>query len=107
MVVGNAEAGDVAVVVGMVRDHGDDVGVELAAPPAPEQVEQAVVVFRGEERGALPPVGVGEAPVHGERLGDSLGEGALELVPPLEQPLEAELHPHEEGSAFWIGRVLV
>jgi hypothetical protein len=109
VVVRDAEAGDVALVVGVVRDHGDDVGLELvAAPaPAPEQVEQAVVLARREHRRALCLVRVGEAPVHLERLRHLCGEGAFELVPPLEQPLEPEHHPHEERAALGVGRVLV
>ena len=67
-------------MVGWFETTRDDVGVELAAAPAPEQVEQAVVVARDEQRDALALVRVREAPVHRERLGDALGEGALELV---------------------------
>jgi hypothetical protein len=47
VVVRNAEAGDVRRVMRVVRDDADDVGLELAAPPAPEEVEQAVVVASG------------------------------------------------------------
>ena len=107
VVVGHVEAGDVASMVGMVRDDGDDIGLELAATPAPEEIEQTMVVARSEHRRPLPLVGVREAPVHLERLRGLSGKGTLELRPPLVQPLEPELHAHEEGAALGIGRVLV
>ena len=103
----HAEAGDVGRVLGMVGDDRDDVGVELAPPPAPEQVEQAVIFARGEQRDALALARVREAEVHRERLRDPLREGALQLLAALVQLLEPELHAHEEGAALGDGRVLV
>ena len=55
----------------------------------------------------LPPVGVGEVPLHLERPCDALAERALEIGPALRQVLEAELHAHEERPALGVGRVLV
>ena len=34
-------------VVGMVRNDGDNVRIELATAPAPEEVQEAVVLARG------------------------------------------------------------
>ena len=43
-----------------------DVARQLAAPPAPQQLEQAVVVARDEDRHALAPRGERDPPVHPE-----------------------------------------
>ena len=107
MVVRNAEAGAVALVVRVVRDDADDVGLELVAAPAPEQVEQAMVVARGKHRGALRLVRVGEPPAHSQRLGHLIGKRVLESGSPLLQAFQSELHPHEKGAALGVGRVLV
>jgi hypothetical protein len=37
----------------MVRHHHDDVCVEFAAPPSPEEIQQAVIFPRGENRDPL------------------------------------------------------
>jgi hypothetical protein len=66
-----------------------------------------MVVARREHRRALRLVRVCEPPAHVERIGHSVGKCALERGPPLLQALQPELHPHEEGAAFGIGRVLV
>jgi hypothetical protein len=88
-------------------DDADDLPVEVAAAPAPEQVEQAVVVARREQREPLAPGRVGEAPLHRERPPDPLGERALQLLAARLEPLEQELRPHEEAPALRVGRVLV
>ena len=104
----HAEAGDVVRVVGVVGDDGDDVGVELAAAPAPEQVEEAVVVARGEERHALALARVGEAPVHRERPADVARRTRARARRGARARLvEPELHAHEERAALGVGRVLV
>jgi hypothetical protein len=41
-----------------------------------------------------------------DRLRTLLDERALELRAPVVEPLEVELHPHEEAAALAIGRVL-
>ena len=53
VVEGEAERGDLLGVVGVVGDDGDDVGAELAAAPAPEQVGEAVVLARDHDRQPL------------------------------------------------------
>jgi len=51
MVIGEPERLDVAAKVLPVGGDEDDLGFELVAAPPPQQVEQAVVVARGEDRG--------------------------------------------------------
>ena len=105
---GTPKPRDVGRVVGVVRDDGDDVGVELAAAPAPEQVEQAVVVARREERRPLArglrrrsatPSSNGSATRSANARSSSSRRS--------QQPLEPELHAHEERAALGVGRVLV
>jgi hypothetical protein len=64
----------------VVGDHESEVGVELPAAPAPEQVEQAVLVAGDEIPGALASAGVPHAPVHLEAGVDGVGELAFEVV---------------------------
>jgi hypothetical protein len=97
------DIGPVPLVVG---DDDGDLGVELAAPTPPQQVEQAMLVARGHDRHALRPVGGREAPVERQRPGDALGEAPLEAGDVVE-PLERELHAHEEAPTLGVGRVLV
>ncbi len=66
-----------------------------------------MLVAGNEQCRPLTLVRVGDAPVRRERPGDLLCEGALELLAPILQPLDPELHAHEEGAALGIGRVLV
>ena len=70
MVERDAEARDVLLEVGWFDTTADDGAVELAPPPAPQQVEQAMLVARGKQR--YPFVGPGERhpPVHLEPLRD-------------------------------------
>jgi len=55
-------------VVGMVRDDGDNVRIELASAPAPEKVQEAMVIARGKQRRALTFARVREAPSHPEAV---------------------------------------
>ena len=48
----------------MVRDDQRDLAAQLAEPVADQQVVQAVLELRDEDRHALRPVGVGDAPAH-------------------------------------------
>src|SRR5580765_1899354 len=104
VVIGDTEAGDIDGAVGMVREDGDNVCIELATAPAPEEVQEAMVVTRGEQRYALPFARVCKTPSHSERTADPLGEGLFERLPTIGQSLEPKLHPHEEGPALGIGR---
>jgi hypothetical protein len=104
-VEGHAERGHVGRVVGMVGGHERDLGAQLAAPVAPQQVDQAVVLARDEHGHPLGPVGVGQPPAHGEALAHVAAERLRQRVQ-LAAP-ERELHAHEELAALGIGRVLV
>jgi hypothetical protein len=95
---------DVGRVVGMVGDHERDLAVQLAAPPAPEEIEQAVVLARDEHRDALGAPRVVQAPLHREGLGHRVREGLREV---LAERVGGEGHAHEERAALGIGRVLV
>ena len=103
----DAEARDVVLDVAVVGQHEPDVGVELAAAPAPQQVEQAVVLARDEDRDALAIGRVGDRPLHRERLGDLRRERPLQLGAAEVEPVEVERHAHEERPAGRVGRVLV
>jgi hypothetical protein len=104
---GDVEASDVAREVGVVGDHLPDLHVELAAPPAPEQIEQAVVLAGDQQRHALRPRGVVEAPFHREALSDLRVEAAPQLVERSRQAAHVEDLTQEEGAALGVGRVLV
>ena len=80
VLVARAEALDVGGVVGMVGDHQRDLAVQLAAPPAPQQVEQAVVLARDEHGDALGPPRVVQAPLHREALGHRVRERPREVL---------------------------
>ena len=105
VVVGHVEQLDVLAQVGVVGGDEDDAALELAAAPAPQQVEQAVVVARHQHRDPLAPRGVPQPPGHAERLGDLQAEPLGEAVALLGG--ERELHAQEERAALGIGRVLV
>jgi hypothetical protein len=91
-------------VVGVVGDDERDLALQLAAAPAPQQVEQAVVLARHEHGDPLRPRGVGEPPVHPEALADLGSEGVREVGV---ERREREGHAHEERAALGVGRVLV
>jgi len=67
VIVGHAEAGDVTLEVWMVRDDRDHVCVKLATTPAPEEIQHAVLVARGQQRDPLRVGRVGDSPLHRER----------------------------------------
>ena len=93
-------------VVGMVADHRDDLGGQLAGAPSAEQVGQAVRLARGEHRepGAL----VAEADLsgHAEAATYLLGEGRGDLVASEAPPVEVELHPLEEHAGLAVDVLL-
>ena len=64
VVEGEAQRGDLVGVVGVVGDDGDDLGAQLAAAPAPEQVGEAVVFARDHDRHPLALARLGEAVIH-------------------------------------------
>ena len=78
--------------------------MQLAAPAAPEEVQQAVVLARDQHRDALGAPGVVQAPLHREALGHLARERPREV---LAERVDGEGHAHEEGAALGIGRVLV
>jgi len=65
----------------VIRDHDDDLEIELLAAGAPQQVEQAVIATADHDRHALGHAGVGERPAHVKRLRDLRGEPARERAP--------------------------
>ena len=99
---GHAEARDLVGEVGVVRHDLHDLHRQLAAAVAPEQVEQAVVEARHEDRHPRALALAGEPPFHPERRRHL----ALEVV--LERRIlgEVELEPHEEPAAGALRRVL-
>ena len=104
MLVARAEALDVRRVVGMVGDHQRDLAVQLAAPAAPEQVQQAVVLARDEHADALGAPRVVQAPLHHKAVGHRVRERPREV---LAERLDGEGHAHEERAALRIGGVLI
>ena len=68
-----------AAQVLVVGDHAGDVALELARPPAVEEVGQAVVLLAREQHHPLGHVGVAQVPLHVELGGDGL-EGRGQLV---------------------------
>jgi hypothetical protein len=91
----------------VVGDDQTDVEVELPAPPAPEDVEQAVVLARDHQRHALRPRGVVQSPLHLEAARDLLVEPAPELIERRRQAAQVEHHAQEERAPLGVGRVLV
>jgi hypothetical protein len=83
-------------VVGVVGDDGDDLGAELAAAPAPEQVREAVIFARDHDRQPLALVRLGEAVLHCVGLGQLAFEAGVEGRA-LRLRRRVEGHPHEEA----------
>ena len=88
----------------VVGDDGDDVGAELAAAPAPEQVGEAVVLARDHDRHPLALARLGEAVVHLEAVGDLRLEAAVDLLA-FAGGDGVEGHAHEEAAL--VARVLI
>ena len=83
--------------IGVIRDDEGGTSFELTLLEPPEEVEQAVVDLRDEDRDALRRVAAREAPVHAEALGEP-GEVRADVVG------ELRLDAQEEAVA---GRVLL
>ena len=90
----------------MVRDDSDDVHVELAAAPAPQQVEQAVVVFGDEQRDRLAPSGVDQAVLEPQLRAD-LSQPLLQRREGVIGTRQVELHPQREAAAIRVARELI
>jgi len=104
----DAEARDRLAEVGVVGDHDADVGVlELPAPDAPEQVEQAVVLAGDHQRDALRGRGRMQPPAELQRTGHLAGERGAQRVQARLKLLEAEDHAQEEAPGLGIRGVLV
>ncbi len=89
----------------MVGYHEGEPGAQLARVPAPQEIQQAVVVAGDHYRHPLGLVGVGHAPVH-RVLASERGEGGLELLPAEAEALALDLHPQKEAAPRG-GEVLV
>jgi hypothetical protein len=82
-----------------------DVGRELSGPLPQEQIVQAVVILRDEDRHSRSPLAVRESPAHSETVGD-FPNGRLEAGPVGMQLREVELDALEKLAGNWV-RVLV
>ncbi len=91
-----------AAQVLVVGDHAGDVALELARPPAVEQVGQAVVLLAREQHDPLGHVGVADVPLHVELRGDVL-EGGGEFVGAERERLGADLDAQEELARVEVG----
>ena len=105
VVVGERETLDLALEVGVVGDDHHDLPLELAAPPAPQQVVEAVVIPGDHHHDALALDGVPDAPGHAKGLGDGESEALAQPAATLRR--ERELDAHEEDPTLRVGRVLV
>src|ERR1035437_10844428 len=79
---GHARRDGLVLDVAMVRDHRHDLPVELAAAPAPEQVQEAVVMARDEDGDALTLAPEAELPVHLEARGNVPVKFRLQTLAP-------------------------
>ncbi len=102
-----AQPAHVVAEVGVVGDHEAHLDRQLAAPPAPEQVEQAVVLARDEDRHALGRLRVDDPPLHAHRRAHLGGERVGERGTAPGEAREVELHAQEEAPALVVGRILV
>lgn len=92
--------------VGVVgHDHGD-VDVELSALRTPQQLHEAVIVLRDEDRDALAAGHVVQRPLHAEALGDGRDVG-FECRARRCQTVEVDDRALEEATALGVGRVLI
>ena len=84
--------------VGVVGDHRHHVSVELAPAPAPEQLDQTVVLARDENGDALALAPVADLPLHREAICDLGLEALLEALALLGEVIEEDLHPQVEPA---------
>ena len=105
VVEGEADRGDLLGVVGVVGDDRDELGAELAAAPAPEQVGEAVVLARDHDRDPLALARLGEAVLHLEAASAISSAKRRSSASRSASAGGVEDHPHEEATLG--GRVLV
>ena len=86
----------------MIGDDERDLAVELAGPGAPQQVLQAVVVLRDEDRHTLRAHGILESRMHLEALAH-LADGSLQRLPVGMELAEVESDALEELPGLGIG----
>ena len=79
--------------VGMVRDDRDDLAIELAGAMPDQQIVEAVILLRDQDRGAPAPIAI-QPIVHAEPLADLAYVGFECAV--IEQAREIEAQPLEE-----------
>ena len=103
----HAEGPNLIGEVGMVGDHHRHRHVELTASVAPQQIQQAVILFRGQDRDAFGLGRLGQPEVHVEPAGNLLGEIAFERVARRRQPRQMKYRPLHEGAAGLLGGVLI
>jgi hypothetical protein len=101
---GKTQRDDLLAVLLVVGDDGDDVGAELAAAPAPEQVGEAVILTRDHDRHPLALARLGKAVIHLEAVGDLALKAAVDLLA-VAGGNGVEGHAHEEAAL--VARVLV
>nr|ABM53575.1 conserved hypothetical protein [uncultured bacterium CBNPD1 BAC clone 1664] len=87
----------------VVGDHRRDIHGQLALPPAPDQVGQAVIGLRGQDHHPSAGLGVAQAPVHGKVGGQGLQPRTHRLRP---AGAGGEDHPHEETAGLGVVELL-
>jgi hypothetical protein len=102
----HAERLDLLAQLLVVGDHARHIHLQLSAAPAPEQVQQAMVLTRGHQGHAAGVARVCDLPFHAEAL-RQLAEGRLESRAIVLDRRQVEGRPHEERSALRVGGVLV
>ena len=91
----------------MVGDHHRHRHVQLTAAVAPQQIQQAVILLGRQNRDTFRFGRLGQPEIHLERLGDLIGECALQPVAGSRQPRQVKNRPLHEGAAGLFGRMLV
>ena len=93
----------------MVGEHRDHLRVELSPAPAPEQVDQAVVVARDEDRHTPALAPEAQLPVHlealrdlpGEALPQPLARAADSRTPPRKNSVRRKKRPPSGSEEYW------
>ena len=76
----HAERPDLFGELRMVRDHHRHRHVQLTAAVAPQQIEQAVILLRGQDHDPFGLGRLGQPKIHLEPAGDILGEIAFQTI---------------------------
>jgi hypothetical protein len=71
---GDTERPDLVGEVSVIGDHHHHRHVELTPAVTPQQIQEAVILARGQDGHPLGSRGVGEPKIDGKRLGDLAGE---------------------------------